>query len=292
MKVPQLTQAEVRDRARGLLLGLAGAEAAAGASNLARMALALAEVALADGELAPARLLDSWAAIQDQLALPPGSATAAALRLYRDGFPAEDLSQAVARILPPGSGEGPLARALPLALPWRDQPGRLKVLAGRSASCTHADAYSRLGTVAACLLARDLLSRELEDSLARVGQALREESPPGLSACLRQPRAGDPPEAPPGAASALAWSVYALSTESSLPELVRSLRDRGAATLALAGGLAGAAWGGGSIPEAMLAALDPSLRAALEATALRLAEAMPEPAAPAANAPDDGRGLV
>ncbi|MGC2192879.1 MAG: ADP-ribosylglycohydrolase family protein [Candidatus Dormiibacterota bacterium] len=272
MELPSISDAELSARARGILLGMACGESIAGSLALTNLALELGESLLSRGAVEPELLLERWARLGPAARPLPGSITGQALRLFEEGFPAEGLAEATARLVPERSGDGPLARALPLAIAARRDGAMLKRLANQSAWVTHSDLTSRMATVGSCLLARDLLTRGLEESLARVAQALREEAPLRLSRALRKPIREEWPEAGDDAVAVLSQAIHALSQASDLEGVLQEMENQGRpnqGALALAGGIAGAAFG--IEPSSRrLGRLDPTLRHRLE----ELAEGM------------------
>jgi hypothetical protein len=225
---------------------MACGESIAGSLPLTNLALELGESLLFRGAVEPELLLERWARLDPAARPRPGSITGQALRLFEEGFPAEGLAEATARLVPDRSGDGPLARALPLAIAARRDGAMLKHFANQSAWVTHSDLTSRMATVGGCLLARDLLTRGLEESLARVAQALREEAPLRLSRAFRPPARGEWPEAGDDAVAVLSQAIRALSQASDLEGVLQEIENQDRpnhGTLALAGGLAGAAFG-------------------------------------------------
>ncbi len=274
MELPAISDLELRNRSRGLLLGMAGGESGAGPLVLTNLALELGESVVARGAIEPELLLERWARLEPASSPRPGSITGQALRLYGDGFPAEGLAEATARLVPDRSGDGPLARALPVAIVARRDGALLKWWANQSASVTHSDLTSRMAAVGSSLLARDLLTRGLEESLARVAQALREEAPLRLSHAFRNPRRGDWPEPGDDAVAVLSQAIHALSAAADLESVLENLENQdraSSAAFALAGGLAGAAFGIDTSSH-RLAQLDPGLRQRLEELADRMVD--------------------
>ena len=288
MELPTIPAQELRDRAQGLLLGMACGETLTGTLPLTSLALELGESLVARGEIEPQLLLERWTRL-DPSSRPSGSSiTGQALRLYLEGFPAQGLAEATARVVPDRSGDGPLVRALPIAIAARQDGALLKRWANQSASVTHSDLTSRMAAVASCLLARDLFTRGLADSLARVGQALREEAPLRLARVLRYPHRGDLPEPGDDAVAVLSQAVVALSTSVDLDTVLEEVENQdqtNRGTLALAGGLAGACFGiKPSSPR--LAGLDSALRQRLQILADRLIDFEAQPH----SSPADSRG--
>ncbi|HVB14493.1 MAG TPA: ADP-ribosylglycohydrolase family protein [Candidatus Dormibacteraeota bacterium] len=274
MELPTISDAELRSRSRGILLGMACGESIAGTQAFTHLALELGESVVARGAAEPELLLDRWAKLGPELTPRPGSITTQALRLFREGFPAQGLAEATARVVPDRSGDGPLLRALPLAVAARREGALLKRWADQSAWVTHSDLTSRMATVGSCLLARDLLTRGLEESLARVAQALREEAPLRLSRAFRHPARGDLPESGDDAVAVLSQVTHALMVATDLEGTLQEVENQdqpSQGALALAGGLGGAAFGidPGS---RRLARLDESLRGRLEQLADRLVD--------------------
>lgn len=274
MELPTISQEELRSHARGILLGMACAESSAGPMVLTWLALELGESLVQTGLIEAELLLQRWSALDSRSSPRPGSITGQALRLFKDGFPAEGLAEATSRLVPERSGDGPLARALPLALAARQDGAQLKRWADQSATVTHSDLTSRMATVGSCLLARDLLTRGLEESLARVAQALREEAPLRLSRALRSPARGEWAESGDDAVAVLSQAIHALAVASDLEGVVQELENQVqplGGTLALAGGLAGAAFGI-DLRSRRVAQLDPAVRRRLERLADQLIE--------------------
>lgn len=274
MELPTISDAELRSRARGLLLGIACGEAATGALSLTHMVLELGESLVARGEIEPELLLERWIRLDPAWRPRGGSITGLALRLYEEGFPAQGLAEATARVVPDRSGDGPLVRVLPIAIAARRDGARLKRWANQGASVTHSDLTSRMAAVGSCLLARDLLTRGLDESLARVGQALREEAPLRIAGVLRHPTRGDTPELGDDAVAVLSQATYALSESRDLEGVLQEVENQEGSnhgSLPLAGGLAGASFGfDPSSPR--LAKVDIALRQRLEQLADRLVD--------------------
>ncbi|HUY10097.1 MAG TPA: ADP-ribosylglycohydrolase family protein [Candidatus Dormibacteraeota bacterium] len=274
MELPTISDRELRERSRGILLGLACGESISGTLALTHLALELGESVIARGEIEPELLLDRWERLEPESSPRPGSITAQALRLFKEGFPAEGLAEATARLAPDRSGDGPLPRALPLAIAARQDGALLKRWANQSASVTHSDLTSRMATVGSCLLARDLLTRGLDESLARVAQALREEAPLRLSRALHRPSRDELPESGDDAVAVLSQAIHALAAGSDLEGVLQEVDNQEMPThgaLALAGGLGGAAFG--IDPSSRrLGRLDQALRLRLEELADRLVD--------------------
>jgi hypothetical protein len=246
MELPTISDEELRRRASGVLLGMACGELAAGSLTLTSLALDLGESVVERARVEPGTILERWASLPPEGGPRPGSITGQALRLFREGFPAEDLADATARLFPERSGDGPLVRALPLAILARRNGALLKSWADDSALITHSELTTRVATVGACLLARDLLTRGLEESLARVDQALREEAPLRLGRTFRMPGRAEWPEAGDDAVAILSQAIHALARSRDLEGVLQELENQdrpNAGAQALGGGLAGAAFG-------------------------------------------------
>jgi hypothetical protein len=246
MELPTISDEELRRRASGVLLGLACGELAAGSLTLTRLALDLGESVVEAGRVEAGTILERWVLVPPEAGPRPGSVTGQALRLYQEGFPAEGLADASARLVPERSGDAPLVRALPLAILARRNGALLKSWADESALITHSDLTTRMATVGTCLLARDLLTRGLEESLARVDQALREEAPLRLARAFRTPGRGDSPELGDDAVAVLSQAIHALASARDLEGVLQELENQdrpNAGAQALGGGLAGAAFG-------------------------------------------------
>ncbi len=258
-------------RAEGLLLGLALGEGTASpggdtALRLSTQAMAVAEALLGGGPPRPADLLPRWLADGQTIPERPGSITGEALRLFRRGLPAAELAPAVARMVPGRAGDAPLSRCLPIAIAARESGVKLRGWVRSCTVATHADPISQLAALAAAMLARDLLSRPLEDCLARVAQALREDSPESFTAILHTPRPGAGLPAGDDAAGVLAAAVQALCEGRDWAETVAIAASRGVSgdsAPALAGALAGARWGVAALPEVNLRQLPSHLRVRL-----------------------------
>ncbi|MGH7643845.1 MAG: ADP-ribosylglycohydrolase family protein [Candidatus Dormibacteria bacterium] len=274
MELPTISPAELRRRSRGILLGIACGEASSGSLAFTNLALELGESLVGRGAVEPELLLGRWARLGPPSRRPPGSITARAVRLFQEGFPADGLADGAARLVPDRSGDGPLARALPLAVAGRRDGAQLKQWANQSAWVTHSDLTSRMATVGSCLLARDLLTRSLEESLARVAQALREEAPLRLARAFRKPSRGEGPEPGDDAVAVLSQASHALAGSSDIEDVLQEVENEGRPTdglLALAGGLGGAAFGiDPSSPR--LSSLDPGFRLRLETLADQLVD--------------------
>ncbi|MGC1194566.1 MAG: ADP-ribosylglycohydrolase family protein, partial [Candidatus Dormiibacterota bacterium] len=147
MELPAISETDLRDRSRGILLGLACGESIYGTLAFTHLALELGESVIGRGEIEPELLLERWERLEPESSPRPGSITAQALRLFGEGFPAEGLGEATARLVPDRSGDGPLPRALPLAIAARRDGALLKRWANQSASVTHSDLTSRIATV-------------------------------------------------------------------------------------------------------------------------------------------------
>jgi|GEM_PF-4931602 len=246
MELPTISDEELRRRASGVLLGMICGELAAGSLTLSTLALDLGESVVADGGVEPGSMLERWISIPAEVAPRPTSVTGQALRLFQEGFPAEGLADATARLMPDRSGDAPLVRALPLALLARRNGVLLKSWADETALITHSDLTTRMATVGTCLLARDLITRGLEESLARVDQALREEAPLRLARTFRMPGRAEWPEPGDDAVAILSQAIHALARARDLEGVLQELENQdrpNAGAQALGGGLAGAAFG-------------------------------------------------
>ena len=246
MELPTISDEELRRRASGVLLGVACGELAAGSLTLTRLALDLGESVVETGRVEAGTILERWVLLPPGAGPRPGSITGQALRLFQEGFPAEGLADATARLVPERSGDGPLLRALPLAILARRNGALLKSWADDSALITHSDLTTRMATVGTCLLARDLLTRGLEESLARVDQALREEAPLRLARTFRMPGRAEWPEPGDDAVAILSQAIHALARSRDLEGVLQELENQdrpNAGARALGGGLAGAAFG-------------------------------------------------
>ncbi|MFZ0996445.1 MAG: ADP-ribosylglycohydrolase family protein [Candidatus Dormiibacterota bacterium] len=246
MELPTISDEELRRRASGILLGMACGELAFGAMTLTTLALDLGESVVANGRVKADAILERWLRLPPGAGPRPGSITGQALRLFQDGFPAEGLADAVGRLVPGRSGDCPLVRALPLAILARRDGALLKGWADASALITHGDLTSRVTTVGACLLARDLLTRSLAESLARVDQALREEAPLRLARTFRMPGRSEQPELGDDAVAILSQAIDALARARDLEGVLQELENQDRPNVgaqALGGALAGAAFG-------------------------------------------------
>lgn len=246
VELPTISDEELRRRASGVLLGMACGELAAGSLTLTSLALDLGESVVEMGRVEPGAILERWVSLPPGARPRPGSITGQALRLFQEGFPAEGLADAAARLVPERSGDGPLVRALPLAILARRNGALLKSWADDSALVTHSDLTTRTATVGACLLARDLLTRGLEESLARIDQALREEAPLRLARTFRMPGRAEWPEPGDDALAILGQAIHALARSRDLEGVLQELENQdqpNSGAQALGGGLAGAAFG-------------------------------------------------
>jgi len=277
-------------RARGLLLGLALGEAArsrptAASLRLTAQATVVAEALLATGRPEPADLLSRWLAVSQTAPERPGSVTGEALRLFQRGLAAPEVAASVAAMIPGRSGDSPLGRCLPIAIACRGSGATLREWTQRCAGATHAERISQLAAVAAAMLARDLLTHSLADSLPRVAQALREDSPTSLIAALHAPRPGAGMPEGNDASAVLAASIQAVSEGRNWSETVAIAASRGVAgdtAPALAGALAGARWGLDALPEVNLRELPGALQIRLAQLAVDLLSLMPAGPATAA----------
>lgn len=279
----------VGPRAEGLLLGLALGEATPTSYGgntglrLTSQAVAVAEALLAHGPPQPADLLPRWLAISQTISERPGSITGEALRLFRRGLADPELASAVATMVPGRSGDAPLSRCLPIAIAARESGVTLRRWVRRCTVATHAEPISQLAALAAVMLARDLLSRPLEDCLPRVAQALREDSPESFTAILHTPRPGAGMPEGDDASGVLAAAVQALCEGRDWAETVAIAASRGVAgdsAPALAGALAGARWGVAALPEVNLRQLPNPLRVRLSQLAWDLLSLQRELMAP------------
>ncbi len=268
------------DAARGLLLGLAAGEAAGAAEGgappplpLTRHTLAVAASLASSGRPVPDDLVRRWLELPEEQAPGAASTTGVALALARRGVPTAELGPAAARSAIGPATDLPLCRCLPIAVAAHRSGGAVRAWAELVAGVTHGDRLSQLVAGATALLARDLLTRELDDALARVAQAIREEAPESL---VRRLRRGDPGEPLPGgddAASVLAAAVQALGRAREWEAAVAdsSSREEPDDQLpALVGALGGARWGTASIPRSLLAELPEGMADQLQSAADQL----------------------
>jgi hypothetical protein len=266
MELPRISDEELRRRSSSILLGMACGEVAAGSLSLTMQALDLGEAVVDDGRVLPGSILERWVRLPAGAMPRPGSITGQALRLFQDGFSADGLADAVGRLVPERSGDGPLVRALPLSILARRDGALLKCWADESALITHSDLTSRTATIGACLLARDLLTRSLEESLARVDQALREEAPLRLARTFRTPGRSEWPEPGDDAVAILSQAIHALARGRDLEGVLQELENQDrptAGAMALGGALAGSAFGIGS-NSTRLDEVDEALRRRME----------------------------
>ncbi len=246
MELPAISDSDLADRSEALLLGMTWAETNFSQGTAWTLAADLAESLVSEGTLDPQDLLRRWSGSKPSPDFGSTSLTALALELFRRGFPSQGLGEAAARLRPGRSGDGPLPRVLPIAIAARRDGAKLKRWAALAAGVTHADPSSRLAAVAACLLARDLLTHSLEDSLPRVGQALREEAPPRLAEVFLRPSRTGEPLTGDDAVAVLSQAIHSLHDAPGPQAAVAAARgwaDPGSTALALTGGLAGAAFG-------------------------------------------------
>lgn len=255
-------QIRLPDGAAGLLVGIAlgehlGSRGAPGGLPLTEEALAVAEVLLDRGEVDRGELMWRW------LTLPAPAPTSATPE------------SSPGRL---GRPRLPLARCLPIAVAAAGSGGAAREWAEAAATTTHPGAEARLTAIGATLLARDLLTRSLGDSLVRLGQALREDAPENL---LRSLVPGEPGEAVSegeSEAEVLRAAIHCLSYAESFEAALDEATSRGLAgdqLPALVGGLAGARFGRSGLPRPVVAALPPGLAARLEEMAERLLERRP-----------------
>lgn len=274
------------DAAQGMMLGMAAGEAIGGEAGLPFTwhALALAETLGELGRPVPAQVVARWLQIPLEHRLAPSSTTGIALRMAAKGLAIGELGPAAAAVAGVGALDLPLVRSLPVALAASRSGAATRAWAQLAAGITHGERLAQLAAVATALLARDLLSLELDDGLVRVSQAIREDAPESFQRHLRRPEPGaglpDGAEAP----AVLGAAVAALAEAGSWMEAVGAASSRWEPhdqLPALVGGLAGARWGRAGVDSSGLAQVPAELRTRLLAAA-QLAGSGPveEPLAP------------
>lgn len=250
-------QSRLPDCALGLMVGIAAGEAmglprGSRGLHLTEHAMVVADVLLERGEVDRGELLWRWLTSPSaEDAAPPTQNDPVAPPRYRL----------------------PLVRCLPIAVAAEESGGAAREWAESAAAATHGEAESRLSAVGATLLARDLLTRSLDDSLVRLGQALREDAPETL---VRSLGPGDPGDSVPEGGSepdVLRAAIHCLVYARTFPEALEAAtsRDESDDQLpALVGGLAGAIFGRSRLPVDALALLPPGLEGRLERMAAQL----------------------
>jgi hypothetical protein len=188
--------------------------------------------------------------------LPPSggeqpSQTAVVLGLRRSGHgPGMALQMAASTCLRP-SVDPPLLRSLPIAVATIGRGLMLRTWTRRAVMTTHRDPVSLLLGFAVARLAQDLLiNGDLELSLARTTQALREDAPESVIRTLRPLEFGQAVPGGEDAAAVVQAAVHSLSTAQSWDEATAQAASRtlpGDQALVLTGALAGARFGAGSV---------------------------------------------
>ena len=247
-----------------MLLGMAAGELLGGETTLPLTwhALTLAESLADTGRLVPDRVVAAWLALPAAHRLPATSTTGIALRLAARGMDPAELGPAAASAAGAAALDLPLVRVLPVALAASRSGAATRAWAQLAAGLTHGELLAQLAAVATALLARDLLTLDLEDSLVRTAQAVREEAPEGFQRRLRPPEPGagvpegaDAPDVLEAAVAALAgardWTEAVAAASSR-----RTPRDQ---LPAVVGGLAGARWGLRGVDQEVLARLPKDL---------------------------------
>lgn len=260
------------DAARGMLLGMAAGELAGGdaALPLTWHALTLAESLREVGRLVPGRVVAAWLELPDEHQLPRGSTTGIALWMAARGLDASQLGPAAAAATGAAALDLPLVRVLPVALAASRSGAATRAWAQLAAGITHGELLAQLAAVATALLARDLLTLDLEDSLVRTAQSVREEAPEVFQRWLRPPDPGAGIPEGSGAPEVLGAAVAALAGARTWGEAVGAASSRGTPQdqlPALVGGLAGARWGLREVDRVALARLPGEVASRLLAAA-------------------------
>ncbi len=260
------------EAARGMLLGMAAGELLGGdaALPLTWHALTLAESLREAGRLIPDRVVAAWLELPSLHRLPTGSTTGIALRMAARGMESEELGPAAASAAGPSALDLPLVRVLPVALAASRSGAATRTWAQLAAGITHGELLAQLAAVATALLARDLLTMDLEDSLVRMAQAVREETPEAFQRRLRPPERGAGVPEGTDAPDVLEAAVAALAGARTWADAVDAASSRntpGDQLPALVGGLAGARWGLRAVDQEVLAQLPGDLPSRLLAAA-------------------------
>ncbi len=255
-----------------MLLGMAAGELLGGASRLPLTwhALTLAGSLAEVGRLAPDRVVTAWLELPAERRLPAVSTTGIALRMAARGMDAAELGPAAASAAGAAALDLPLVRVLPVALAASRSGAATRAWAQLAAGITHGELLAQLAAVATALLARDLLTLDLEDSLVRTAQAVREEAPEEFQRRLRPPEPGAGVPEGRDAPEVLGAAVAALTGASTWTEAVAAAGSRRTPQdqlPALVGGLAGALWGMRGVDQEVLGRLPGDLPSRLLAAA-------------------------
>ncbi len=233
-------------------------------------ALTLAECLAESGRLVPDRVVAAWLELPPEHRLPAASATGIALRMAARGMDAGELGPAAASAAGAAALDLPLVRVLPVALAASRSGAATRAWAQLAAGITHGELLAQLAAVATALLARDLLTLDLEDSLVRTAQAVREEAPEEFQRRLRPPEPGAGVPEGADAPDVLGAAVAALAGARTWIEAVAAASSRSTPRdqlPALVGGLAGARWGLRGVDQEVLGRLSEDLPARLLAAA-------------------------
>ncbi|MHB8393296.1 MAG: ADP-ribosylglycohydrolase family protein [Candidatus Dormibacteria bacterium] len=229
----------------------------------ARLVIPVANSLLAGGHPDRAELLARWSTLPRVTGSRRATVTDRALELARGGQPPAAVADAAGRLTTRPELDPPLLRTIPFAIGCLGQGFLLRMWVNEATSATHSDDLSRLAAVAAARLAQDLLTRSLEDALARTAQALREDAPESLIRALRPLGPGEAVPSGDDAIGILAATVQALSQSRDWDEAVAAASSRGAdqdQAVILTGALAGAIWGTGTRTDGLSPVISSSLR--------------------------------
>ena len=252
------------DASRGMLLGMAAGELIGGDAGLPLTwhTLTLAESLRRAGRLLPDDVVTGWLELPQVHRLPAGSTTGIALRMSARGMNSAELGPAAASAAGAAALDLPLVRVLPVALAASRSGAATRAWAQLAAGITHGEMMAQLAAVATALLARDLLTLDLEDSLVRTAQAVREDAPEVFQRRLRPPEPGSCIPEGADAPDVLEAAVAALAGARTWAEAVDAASSRripGDQLPALVGGLAGARWGLRGLDQEVLARLPKDL---------------------------------
>lgn len=253
-----------RDRAAGILLGLAAGDRIGGPFRLAkRLAKSLAVRRVHDRNDVARHWLEWYLSGRSG---DEGATTRLVLRRVEPATPVARLAAAfeeAARAADAASGGetagcGPLHRAMPLAMAPFLSREELAEAAISSARLTHVHPLAGEASAAAVLLARDLVDGlPWAEAVARaaVGRAPEVARVLAGAAAAGTAAAGSAPSAGGSATEVLGAALHFVGRAASFEEaLAASLRFAGADNFSpvAVGALAGARWGAAAIPEGML----------------------------------------
>jgi ADP-ribosyl-[dinitrogen reductase] hydrolase len=283
-----------RDRARGVLLGLACGDAlgrpvefdpaaaieaehgrldemvghgtwnqpAGTITDDTEQALCIARSVAEQGAFDPADIADRFVAWYDTGPFDIGGMTARSLRALKRGAAWNEAGQQVWEDSPEGqnAGNGSVMRCPPLAIPYANDWARLVEVSQQSSQITHADRRCTYGCVVLNLTVAGLLDDSdapLQDALDYIGSDVPDE----LVTALRPIARGESPatlEASGYVVHSLQTALHdALLAEDAEEAIVTAVNRGGDADTigAIAGAVAGARFGASALPDRWLAAV-------------------------------------